>query len=616
MGQFSMSTPPPELRTTNVDLSGLLTVLGQHLYSTPAVALRELVQNAHDSITRRLVENPGWSGGSIRVDVDVAANTIMISDDGAGLTRDEIHKFLATIGTGYTRLLRERSNDERLIGLFGLGFLSAFVLAERVTVLTTSYQTPDECWCYRSSGGERYAVEHAEAKPVGTTVTLELRPKYQSLLDADFLNATLTRYCTLLAHPVHVCDAQEAVNAETPPWRQEASNVAEHPVRARKRKLAFAERFEARFSPICTMDAGPGHGAPMAGLLWVQDGASYATSDNRNLSVFVRGMLLDDDARDLLPVWAGFIGGVIESNTLTPTASREDLQRDEHYHALKTAIREAVVAGLSLLPREQPEAWRRIRARHNEALLAASLCDDRLFSLLADSLQLPTSQGDQDARSLVRNGRIHVTMAKGGFEDMLFRAQQIPVARGERYAVLPFLRRWCDKYSIKLVEIGTERGDNQLFQPSKLPPQVNDWISKQLLDTGEELIAVSFSPDTLPFVLVPDREAELKRRLEADDADKRIASAALSLARLHTQSIDGDVLARLYLNTDCKVVKALAAQIKAADGGAAQLDRAQAVACILKAFKITMASENSPVTRDLGEAFAGMASAVDLLLSS
>lgn len=610
-----MSNRPSELRTTNVDLSGLLTVLGQHLYSTPAVALRELVQNAHDSITRRLLEETGWSGGAIRVTTDDATNSIIIADDGAGLTLEEIHKFLATIGTGYTRLLREQAKDERLIGLFGLGFLSAFVLADRVSVVTTSYQTPGECWCYRSSGGERYAVEPAEPKPVGTKVILELRPNYRTLLSPDLLTSTLTRYCALLSYPVHVCDAEEAVNAETPPWRQDASSVTDHPVRAKKRKLEFASRFETRFAPICTMDVGPEHGAPMAGLFWVQDGATYSTSDNRNLSVFVRGMLLDDDARDLLPVWAGFIGGVIESNALTPTASREDLQRDENYLAVKTAIREAVVAGLSRLPKEQPEAWRRILARHNEALLAASLSDERLFNLLAASLQLPTSQGDLDARGLVRNGRIYVTMGRGGFEDMLFRAQQIPVARGERYAVLPFLRRWCEKKAVKLVEIGTERGDNQLFMPSNLPPQVKDWFSAHLLDTDEELIPVSFAPDTLPFVLVPDREAELKRRLEADDADKRIASAALSLARLHTQTIDGSVLARLYLNTDCRVVKALSATVQGADDNAANLERAQAVARILKAFKIAMASEHSPVARDLGEAFAGMASAVDLLLS-
>ena len=116
---------------TQVDLGGLMTVLGQHLYSTPIVAVRELVQNAHDSLVRRRMEDLAWQGeGKILVEGDLAAGVLRISDCGAGLTADEIHSFLATVGVGYTRKLRESSGSENLIGLFGLGFLSAFVLAE------------------------------------------------------------------------------------------------------------------------------------------------------------------------------------------------------------------------------------------------------------------------------------------------------------------------------------------------------------------------------------------------------------------------------------------------------------------------------------------------------
>ncbi|NEL42086.1 MAG: molecular chaperone HtpG, partial [Xanthomonas perforans] len=95
-----------------------------------------------------------------------------------------------------------------------------------------------------------------------------------------------------------------------------------------RRQREFAARFERNFEPLCCMPVRAEEGSDAVGLLWVQDGATYGTSDNRNLSVFLRGMLLDDNARELLPPWAGFIGGVIESNRLTPTASREDLQRD------------------------------------------------------------------------------------------------------------------------------------------------------------------------------------------------------------------------------------------------------------------------------------------------
>ncbi|PTT35628.1 molecular chaperone HtpG, partial [Stenotrophomonas sp. HMWF022] len=152
------STPAAEIRRAGVDLNGLMTVLGKHLYSTPMVALRELVQNAHDSIIRRRIEQPGIQSVSrIDVQVDVAAGVLRITDTGAGLTRQEIHDYLATVGVGYTRGLRQDGEDnEGLIGMFGLGFLSAFVLARRVSVRTTSYQSPGLGHLYVSSNAEQY----------------------------------------------------------------------------------------------------------------------------------------------------------------------------------------------------------------------------------------------------------------------------------------------------------------------------------------------------------------------------------------------------------------------------------------------------------------------------
>ncbi len=606
------------IRTAGVDLSGLMSILGQHLYSTPAVALRELVQNAHDSITRRMLEDADFINGSIRVWAD--QGSIHIEDEGAGLTEPEIHSFLATIGAGYTRLLRQSSGDERLIGLFGLGFLSAFVLAKRVTVVTTSYKNLSETWRYRSMGDERYVVEPEEAtKRIGTRVSLELKPQYLHLADMDVLRGVLTRYCALLTHPIRVgaeTGEAEAVNAEPPPWRMALDS--EPPVRMRKRKLEFAQRFERHFEPLCTMDVAPeaGEGTagekPPVGLLWVQDNGSYATSDNRNLSVFVRGMLLDDDARDLLPVWAGFIGGCIEADALTPTASREDFQRDAHYDAVKAAVEKALVTGLARLPKEQPEAWRRILARHNEALLGAALCDETLFAILADMVHIPTTQGDRRVADLVAHRRVHVSLGSGGFEEMLFRAQQIPVALGERYAVLPFLKRWCDRKGMTFIRIGTSDGDRSLFTSAELAPDVKAWLSGLLLDKGEDMIPASFAPDSLPFVVVHDREAELKRRLEADDADRRLSQAALRLARMHTDKVDGEIVARFYLNMQSRIVRALIAAHTAND--AAALAKAVSIAGILKAFKAAMAADTDAIRRDLGAAFMGMAESVEALI--
>ena len=122
-------------------------------------------------------------------------------------------------------------------------------------------------------------------------------------------------------------------------------------------------------------------------------------------------------------------------------------------------------------------------------------------------------------------------MGEGGFEEMRFRALKVPIALGTRYAVLPFLRRWCEARGAELVEIGTERGDGALFRRAELPEAERAWLAEQLAGDGDELIPAAFEPEGMPFVLVPDREAELKQRLEDDEADGRIAASALHLAR-------------------------------------------------------------------------------------
>ncbi|MER7672977.1 ATP-binding protein [Kitasatospora sp. NPDC096128] len=612
-------TPAEDLRTTEVDLGGLVNVLATHLYSTPLVALRELVQNAHDSHTRRFLEDPdGEHRPRIRVRADATRRTVAIEDTGAGLTEPEIHAYLATVGTGYTRMLRELTGNQELIGAFGLGFLSAFSVADEVTVTTTSHREPRLGHRYRSRGGEQYQVDPAPARPEpGTVVELALKAEHAHLADEHALREVLGRYCVLLPIPVYVGDDDRPVNAVQVPWRQ-AVDGDQYGARMR-----FATAFGRRFEPLTAFPVLPVQGEGAAegatdavGLLWVQDGGTYGSSDNRDLAVYLRGMLLAEDARDLLPSWAGFIGGAVESSRLTPTASREDLQRDEHYRALQKALTDAIVDGLYETARLRPAVWRRILTRHGQELLGAALCDDRLFTLLADDVPVPTSQGDLTAGALRASGAgaVHVALGSGGgFEEMLYRAMRVPIARGDRYAVLPFLRRYAQLRGCRLVELGSEQGNRELFRDPErpLPAEESAWLAGALADPGEQLVPARFDPPGLPLVLVPDREAELKARIEDDQADARIPSAALRLARAFTARTDGEVKARLYLNLDCPAVRDLLAAYRTGHTGSAT------AAGLLRSLKVIMAAASTgPAEGDLGAALAGIGTAVSALTAA
>lgn len=602
---------PGSSYSTEVNLNGLIEVLSKHLYSTPVVAVRELVQNGHDAIVRRRIEQPNApKDNAIRVVADVAKSTITISDTGAGLTESEIHGFLATVGVGYTRMLRQQDDNTGLIGMFGLGFLSAFVLAKEVTVLTTSWQTPDQSWKYHSTDGQKYTVTPHQSSEPGTQVILTLKEEYSHLASNNLLNRVLSRYCILLHEPVYVGDASEPVNKLQPPWREETPDgVTMHRALVQRKNLAFAAQFESSFEPICTIPVVPAGMSDAVGILWIQDGATYGTSDNRNLSLFLRGMLLDDEARELLPPWAGFIGGVIESSKLTPTASREDLQRDETWVAVQEALKEALISGLSDLAQNQPEIWRRVLMRHNEALLGAALCDDRLFDLLKDRLQVPTSKGALLAKDLRINNSIHILLSRdGGFEEMLFHILQRPVARGDRYAVVPFLRRWALLYHCRIIEVGTQTGNEQLFSLAELPEEQIAYLEEHLCD-GEQLIISRFEPAVLPLVVTPDREAELKKILEQDDADKRISTAALMLARQFTSQIQKTKTSSLYINLNNPCIMQLVTALQHQQQPAAALR-------LLKSLKVILCSSgNKEQQWDLHQALEDFTQVIPVLIN-
>jgi molecular chaperone HtpG len=606
---------------TSVDLGGLLTVVSEHLYSTPMVAVRELVQNAHDSITRRQFEDPNFTIAESRITITTVEATtsspgiVRVTDTGAGLTEAEIHSFLATVGSGYTRRLREQietGNGSDLIGLFGIGFLSAFVVADQVAVTTTSFSNPGVTLRYSSTDGQSYRVDPAPSHPVGSTVELTLSTKHNGLAHEGRIEHALRVYATLLKYPIHVGE-RPAVNGEPAPWRDDRQHL---PSERKARELAFAARFEETFEPITTITVAPDPTAEgpadARGLLWIQDGGTYGTTDNRNLSVFVRRMLLDDDARDLLPRWAGFIGGAIESVRLTPTASREDLQRDDVYTAVQRQIADALINGLERIAKHEHDTWRRIIRRHNNNLIGASLAEPKLFDLLAEEVRVPTTDGEMTVAQLAQRSperRLHVTLGTGsGFEDMLLRAQRIPVAKGEFFGVLALLRRYSERHGNDLVELGSDDANRQLFITVEVDPLDRAFLSEHLADADEQLITARFAPKSVPLVAVPDREAELKRLIEDDEADNRIAASALRLARMYTETIEERPPVRLFVNTDNPAIQELLAARKRHD------PRAQTALVLLRSVKALLTTAAEGKSTDLSEALDGISETITVLL--
>ena len=567
-----MSTP--QFKNTSVDLSGLLQVLSENLYSQPEVAIRELVQNASDAIGRRQLQSSDGFSPRIDVSIDSTEQTLTVTDNGCGLTADEIEQFLARIGSGFTRSIKTTEND--FIGAFGLGFLTAYMIGERVMMETTSISDPTVGYRFISDNGERYIVSETEPGPIGSRVTVHLKDSHADLSDFDKMEGILSRYCRLMLAPIHLQNDEMPLNV-APPWRVE--NDDEPLIRRQDRRTGFAELMESRFEPLCTIAISSDDENQGAGLMWIHDNSTFGGADNRWMQIYVRGMMVCQNKHDFLPSWAGFVSGVYESRVLNPTASREDLQTDDEYFTAQEHVAGCLVQGLANIARTQPETWRTILRRHNDALLGAAIADPALYDVLKDDVQLPTTEGDltlEDIRARSPDAFTVTTHMHGGADEVVARAFGTPVIHGYRYGAMAMLHRYAKETGADIIELGTSEGHTSLF-PSQM---VSDETQAAILDifgeTDAKLHYTAFDPDYLSVVALVDKEQQLKAYFESDDADRDMGAGVLRLARAFTQKIDPESPVQLVINLRSPLMQLLISRNDAKAKSAAQIILASA----------------------------------------
>jgi molecular chaperone HtpG len=219
-----------------------------------------------------------------------------------------------------------------------------------------------------------------------------------------------------------------------------------------------------------------------------------------------------------------------------------------------------LIRSLFNLAEQEPATWRRVLLRHNEALLGAALVDDELFKLVGNDVTVPTTEGEFTVPALLDRcgNKIYITQNdRAGVESILLRALKLPVVLGTRYAAAPFCSKYANTRRGQVVMLGTQGGDQALFQPAELSESRCEALRAWFAAPDRQILVRRFDPAFLPFALVVDRDVELKRKLESDEADRRIGQAVLGLARQFTRQIAADASVKMYVNATNPVVLAL-----------------------------------------------------------
>ncbi|MBN1239600.1 MAG: molecular chaperone HtpG [Gammaproteobacteria bacterium] len=401
------------------EVKQLLHLMVHSLYSDREIFLRELISNASDANDKLRFEALGKpelmaDGGELRIDVDIdkEQRSITVSDNGIGMSRDEVVEHLGTIAhSGTARFLERMSGDQRkdsqLIGQFGVGFYSSFIVADSVEVLTRRAGTaPEEGARWTSDGQGEFSVEPCTKADRGTTVRIRLKQDADEFLDPYRIRGLIRKYSDHIAFPVTMrqeggeAEGRETVNRAKALWTRPRNEI-EH-----DEYVEFYKHISHDFTEPLAWTHNKVEGKREYTCLLYLPGAAPFDLWNREapkgVKLYVQRVFITDGATQFLPLYLRFVRGVVDASDLPLNVSREVLQQDPNVAAIKSALTKRVLDMLDRLAKDEPEKyrtfWREFGAVLKEGLAEDPANRERIAELMRFSTT--RSAGDEQDRSL------------------------------------------------------------------------------------------------------------------------------------------------------------------------------------------------------------------------
>jgi molecular chaperone HtpG len=441
-------TQTRETRGFQAEVRQLLNLMIHSLYSNKEICLRELISNASDACDKlrfealtnaQLFESD--SDLKIRVSFDPKARTITVSDNGIGMSRDEVVQHIGTIAKSGTReffesLTGDQSKDAHLIGQFGVGFYSSFIVADRVTLTTRRAGLPaGEGVRWESDGAGEYTVETVERAERGTEVTLHLREGEDELANGSRLRDIVRKYSDHILLPIVMKEEEwdkdnrvyrttgkdETVNQASALWARPRNEIAEEQYQEFYKHVSHD--FEA---PLAWAHARVEGRKEFIQLLYIPARAPFDLWDRehrRGIKLYVRRVFIMDDAEHLMPAYLRFVRGVIDSNDLPLNVSREILQESKDVETIRTGSVRRVLSLLEDLAEKQPEKyatfWKEFGRVFKEGTGEDSANRERIAKLLrfasthADGEEQNVALADYVSRMKEGQNKIYYVTADG-----------------------------------------------------------------------------------------------------------------------------------------------------------------------------------------------------------
>ncbi len=462
------------------EVKQLLHLMIHSLYSNKEIFLRELISNAADAADKlrfeALANNALYESDpdlKIRISFDKAARSVTVSDNGVGMSRGEVVQNIGTIAKSGTReffesLTGDQAKDTRLIGQFGVGFYSSFIVADRVTLVTRRAGSTEAVrWeCNMAGGAGEYTIEPAEKDGRGTDVVLHLREGEDELLEEHRLKSIVRKYSDHIAVPVLM--GGEAVNQASALWARPKSEISD------EQYVEFYKHIGHDFeAPLAWTHNRVEGRQEYTQLLYIPARAPFDLWDRHQrhgLKLYVRRVFIMDDAEHLLPAYLRFVRGVVDSADLPLNVSREILQQSKDVDAIRAGCAKRVLALLGDLAQKDKEKYAAFWKEFGRVLKEGGGEDPSNRDDIAKLLRFASTQAGTEAEDVSLAD--YVARMKEGQDRIYYvTAESFPAAKGSPH-----------------LEIFRKRGIEVLL----LSDRVDEWLVANLREfEGKPLVSVA-----------------------------------------------------------------------------------------------------------------------------
>lgn len=380
-------TQASESFSFKAEIKQLLHILAHSLYKDRDIFLRELISNASDALTRMHFESLTNrevldADAPLAIHINVVEESegqprqIVIKDSGIGMNHEQAVRNLGTIAQSGAREFMQKLNEGEIdpndvIGQFGVGFYSVFMIAESVRVVSRSYQPEAEAVAWISEGGDSYQLEPAEKVDRGTEIYITLKPDAHEFTETWKLQQTVRKYSDYVRYPIYVGETQ--ANQQQPLWRNSAADVeaAEYTRFYQQMTMDFEE-------PLLTVHFASDAPVQVRALLFVPSRREVGPLQLRRepgVMLYSHNVLIQEYCKELLPNWLGFIDGVVDSEDLPLNVSRETVQNNRLIQQLGKTIRNRVLRELKKLAESDADRYGRFWEQYKVVLKEGAVID-------------------------------------------------------------------------------------------------------------------------------------------------------------------------------------------------------------------------------------------------